>query len=577
MAGPLAALAPRLRDAFATVAPGTDPVLRPSSQPGADFQANGALALATRTGRPAAELAAEVVAAADLDGVAVAEVHPRGFINLRIDDGFLAACLASAADARLGVDPVVEAWTVVVDYSAPNIAKEMHAGHLRTTIVGDALCRIAGFAGHRVVRENHIGDWGTPFGMLIEHLIDLGEDAGARELSVGDLDGFYRQARAAFDASPALQERARQRVVLLQAGDPETLRLWRVLVDASMQYFSEVYRRLGVLLTPDDVVGESAYNELLPGVLADLEARGLLVESEGARCVFPPGFTGRDGEPLPLIVQKSDGGFGYAATDLAALKDRFGRLGADRALYVVGAPQAQHLAMCFAAGRMVGYLPEGAEAVHVAIGNMLGADRKIFRSRSGDTIKLVELVDEAVARAAAAVAERGGELAGEEAARVAEVVGVGALKYADLSTDRAREYVFDWDRMLSFDGNSAPYLQYAHARIRSIFRRGGVDPAAYGAGQVPVVLGEPAERALALRLLGLGAAIDVTLETWSPHKLCAYLYELAGDFTTFFEACPVLRAEDGSIRASRLELCACTAAVLRGGLALLGIEVPERM
>ncbi len=578
MPGLLRSLADRLAPAFATVEAGADPVLRPSGQHGADFQANGALALAKRSGRPPAEVASEVVAAADLAGVAAADVHPKGFVNLRIDDAFLSLCLRQvASDPRLGVDPVAEPWIVVIDYSAPNVAKEMHVGHLRTTIVGDALCRIAAFAGHHVIRENHIGDWGTNFGMLIEHLLDVGEEAGAHELSVGDLNGFYQQARAAFEASPDMQERSRHRVVLLQSGDPETLRLWRLLVDTSTTYFDEVYRRLGVLLTPADVVGESFYNDLLPGVVADLDRAGLLVESDGARCVFPPGFPGRDGEPLPLIVQKSDGGYGYATTDLAALRDRFGRLGADRALYVVGAPQAQHFAMCFATGRLAGWVPEGAAPVHVAIGNMLGADRKIFRSRSGDSIKLIDLVDEAVERAAAAVAERSAELGADERAAVADIVGIGALKYADLSTDRAREYVFDWDRMLAFDGNSAPYLQYAHARIRSIFRRGGLDPAAHGHGDVSISVGEPAERALALRLLGLDAAVASVLETWSPHKLCAYLFELAGDFTTFFENCPVLRAEDPDVRASRLELCAMTAAVLARGLGLLGIDAPERM
>jgi arginyl-tRNA synthetase len=578
MAGLLAALDARLRPAFAAVEPGADPVLRASTQGGADFQANGALPLAKRSGRPPADVAVEVLAGADLAGIATAEVHPKGFVNLHVDDGYLAAHLASvAADPRLGVDPVGRPWTVVIDYSAPNVAKEMHVGHLRTTIVGDALCRIAGFAGHHVIRENHIGDWGTNFGMLIEHLLDVGEEAGARELTVGDLDGFYRQARAAFEASPDLQDRARHRVVLLQSGDPETLRLWRILVDRSTQYFSEVYQRLGVLLTPEDVVGESFYNDLLPGVVSDLTAAGLLVESEGARCVFPPGFSGRDGEPLPLIVQKTDGGYGYATTDLAAIRDRFGRLGADRALYVVGAPQAQHFAMCFAVGRMAGWVPEGAEPVHVAIGNMLGGDRKIFRSRSGDTVKLIDLVDEAVARAATAVEGRSAELDQRQRAAVAEVVGIGALKYADLSTDRAREYVFDWDRMLSFDGNSAPYLQYAHARIMSIFRRAGIDPGRVGAGDVGFRLDQPAERALALHLLGYDAAVASVLDTWSPHKLCSWLFELAGHFTAFFESCPVLRAEDPGLRASRLELCALTASVLAHGLDLLGIKVPGRM
>ncbi len=578
MAGLHAALATRLQVGFDTVAPGWDPVLRPSSQAGTDFQANGALSLAKQMGQPPAELAAHVLASVDLQGVAVAEVHRKGFINLTLERGFLAASLAAAAsDPRLGVDSVEVPWTVVVDYSAPNVAKELHAGHVRTTIVGDALCRLAAFAGHHVVRENHIGDWGTPFGMLIEHLVDIGEELGARELSVGDLDGFYRQARAVFDASDELKERARRRVVLLQSGDPETLRLWRILVDESMRYFSEVYHRLGVLLTPEDVVGESFYNDLLPGVVAELEAAGLLVDSEGARCVFPPGFAGRGGEPLPLIVQKSDGGFGYATTDLAALKDRFGRLRADRALYVVGAPQRQHFAMCFAVGRQAGWIPDGADAVHVSIGNMLGPDGKIFRSRAGEAVKLIELVEEAVSRAAGKVQEKSPGLSADEQAGVAQAVGVGALKYGDLSTDRAREYVFDWDRLLAMEGNTAPYLQYAVARIRSIFRRGGIDRSAYGSGRVPVTLDGPAERALARRLLGYEAAIQGALETWSPHKLCTYLFDLAGDFTCFFENCPVLRAATEETRDSRLELCAHTAAVLAHGLALLGIEAPERM
>jgi arginyl-tRNA synthetase len=572
-------LAERLRAAFDSYQPGADPVLRPSNRPGADFQANGAIPLAKRTGAAPADVAAKVVASADLEGVcSKVEVTPQGFINLTVDDGFLATHLqAQAAHPRLGVELAGTAMTVVVDYSHPNVAKEMHVGHLRTTIIGDALCRLLEFAGHRVRRENHVGDWGTPFGMLIEHLIDLGEEEGARELSVGDLDMFYRQARVAFDASPEFQDRSRRRVVLLQSGDTETLRLWRVLVDQSVAYFEEVYRKLGVLLTPADVVGESFYNDLLPVVVEELDRAGLLVDSDGARCVFPPGYTNREGEPLPLIVQKSDGGFGYAATDLAAVWDRFGRLGCDLALYVVGAPQAQHLAMCFDVATAAGWLPSRDRAVHVSFGSMLGADRKMFRSRSGDTVKLVDLLDEAVSRAGAAVSEKNPDLPPAEADEVARMVGIGALKYADLSTDRVRDYVFDWDRMLSFDGNTAPYLQYARVRCLSIFRRGGIDPEPYLAGQVAVLLTEPAERALGLALAGFAEAVDSTIESWSPHKLCKYLFDVAGLFTTFFETCPVLKAGGAAIRDSRLALCALTAAVLGVGLEVLGIEAPDRM
>ncbi|HUE58011.1 MAG TPA: arginine--tRNA ligase, partial [Acidimicrobiales bacterium] len=466
--------------------------------------------------------------------------------------------------------------TVIVDYSSPNVAKEMHAGHLRTTIIGDALCRMLTFVGEKVIRENHVGDWGTPFGMLIEHLLDLGEEKGAHELSVGDLDTFYRQARTAFDSSEELQERSRRRVVLLQSGDPETLRLWRILLDASITYFDEVYRALGVLLTRDDIVGESFYNPQLPVVLEELDQKGLLQESEGALCVFPVGFTNREGQPLPLIVQKSDGGFGYAATDLAAIRDRFGRLGADLVLIVVGAPQAQHLAMAFETGREAGWIPPGKEAVHVAFGSMLGADRRMFKTRSGDSVKLIDLLDEAVARATAVV-EENASLDPAERGEVARMVGIGAVKYADLSTDRIRDYVFDWDRMLAFDGNTGPYLQYARVRCLSIFRRGEIDPTPYSAGTIPIVLGEPAERDLALQVSAFPEALQSAIDTWSPHKLCSYLFDVAGTYTTFFENCPVLKAPDPAVRESRLALCAITASVLGAGLGVLGIETPERM
>jgi arginyl-tRNA synthetase len=579
MAGPADILTARLQPGFDSVEPGADPVVRPSSRPGVDFQANGAMALAKRLGRRPAEVAAQILAETDLAGVCRrVEASPQGFINLTIDDAFLAAGIrAQAADPRLGVEEAAEPQTVVVDYSHPNVAKEMHAGHLRTTVIGDAICRLLMFQGQRVIRENHIGDWGTPFGMLIEHLVDMGEEAAAHELSVGDLDTFYRQARAGFDASAEFQERSRRRVVLLQSGDAETMRLWRVLVEQSLAYFQEVYAKLGVLLTPDDVVGESFYNDLLPVVVDELADRGLLVESEGARCVFPPGWTNRDGTPLPLIVQKSDGGFGYAATDLAAVRDRFGRLGADLALYVVGAPQAQHLAMCFEVAHLAGWLPKREQAVHVAFGNMLGADRKMFKTRAGSTVKLVDLLDEAVTRAAAAVADKNPDLEADEASDVARMVGIGALKYADLSTDRLRDYVFDWDRMLSFDGNTAPYLQYARVRCLSIFRRGEIDPAPYLEGGSEVILAHPAERDLALALLGFPAAVEATLESYMHHKLCSYLFETAGLYTTFFETCPVLKAPDQTTRDSRLVLCALTAKVLGTGLGVLGIETPERM
>ncbi|MHB8439859.1 MAG: arginine--tRNA ligase [Acidimicrobiales bacterium] len=574
MADARSVLDERLRQAFASVAPDSDPLLRSSDR--ADFQANGALGLAKRLGRTPAEVAQEVVANLDVAGVcSEVEVSGPGFINLTLAAEFLSARLAELiGDDRLGVPVTQVPATVVVDYSGPNVAKEMHVGHLRGTIIGDALCRMLEFVGHSVVRENHIGDWGTPFGMLIEHLVDIGEQAAVHELSVGDLDTFYRQARASFDAEPSFQDRARRRVVLLQSGDEETLRLWRVLVGHSLAYFGEVYAKLGVQLTDDDVVGESFYNPLLAQIVEELRAKGLLVESDGALCVFPPGFASRSGDPLPLIVQKSDEGFGYAATDLAAIRDRVQRLGASRLLYVIGAPQAQHLEMCFAVATMAGWLDQSHDAVHVSFGSVLGQDRKMFRSRGGQTVKLVDLIDEAVERAGAAVNERNAGIGPDELSALSRLLGVGAVKYADLATDRTKDYVFDWERMLAFEGNTAPYLQYAHARICSIFRRADLDRAA-ASGPVAVV--EPAERALALRLLAFADVVSVTLDAWSPSRLCAYLHDLASEFTTFYEACPVLRASDPATRESRLALASVAARVLQLGLGLLGIEAPEQM
>ena len=562
----------RLFTAFAALDPDADPVLRPSDR--ADFQANGALALAKRLGRKPRELAEEVCSHLDLEGIcSLVEVSGPGFINLFLEPQFLAAELARAATEGLGVPPEGSPLRVVVDYSHPNVAKEMHVGHLRTTIIGDALCRILTYCGHEVIRENHIGDWGTPFGMLIEHLLDIGESEAAQELSVGDLTSFYRQARVSFDADEEFKARSRRRVVLLQSGDEETLRLWRVLVAESVGYFNEVYRKLGVTLTDSDIVGESFYNADLPALVEELRQKGLLVESDGALCVFPPGFVARDEAPLPLIVQKSDGGFGYAATDLAAIRDRVGRLKADLILYVVGAPQEQHLAMCFAVAKMAGWLDDGVIADHVAFGSVLGTDHKMLKTRAGESIKLGSLLDEAILRAQAALAERSSDLGEQERAAVARAIGIGAVKYADLSTERTRDYVFDWDRMLAFEGNTGPYLQYAHARICSIFRRSGAArPAAREAR-----LDTPQERELAVALLGLPEAIRATVRDRSPNRLCAYLFEAATIFTTFYEQCPVLRAESEERREDRLLLCSLTAAVLATGLGLLGIEAPERM
>ncbi len=579
-------LADRLAPAFAAVAGGpVDPAVRRSQR--ADFQSDAALPLARRLGRPPRDLAAEALARADLAGLCEAEVSGPGFVNLTVADAALGDLVSGmAADPRLGVALSDRPETVVVDYSAPNVAKEMHVGHLRSTVIGDAAARLLEWRGHRVVRANHLGDWGTPFGMLIEHLLDLGETQGVRELSVGDLDSFYRSARAKFDADGGFRERSRSRVVALQGGDEHTLRLWRVLVDLSTAYFLRVYDRLDVTLTDTDFRGESGYNDLLAPVVAELDRLGLLRHSDGAACVFPPGFTSRDGRPLPLIVRKADGGFGYPATDLAALRHRTGEIAATRLLYVVGLPQRQHFELVFAVAALAGWLPASIRAEHVGFGSILGTDGRMLRSRSGDSVKLAALLDEAVARATELARAKNPALDAAEAAEVGRAVGVGAVKYADLSTDRNRDYVFDWDRMLSLDGNTAPYLQYAYARIRSIFRRAGaVPPPATSvpppATSVPppatsVRLTDPAERTLAIELTGFATVVGAVERDLEFHHLASYLHRLATTFSGFYERCPVLAAAP-PVRDSRLLLCDLTARVLRQGLHLLGIRVPERM
>jgi arginyl-tRNA synthetase len=571
---PLQRVAELLAPVFASIAgESADPVVRPSDR--ADAQVNGALPLAKALGRNPREVAEEIIASGALDGVCSSvEVAGPGFVNLVFSDDFLSGLAADAArHERLGL-ATSDPRTVVIDYSAPNVAKEMHVGHLRSTVIGDALARLHLFAGDTVIRENHIGDWGRPFGMLIEHLLDLGEDVAAAGLGQGDLDGFYKQANVKFSESEEFQERSRERVVALQGGDPDTAALWRRLVAMSTEYFNTVYSKLGVLLNDDDLAGESLYQPGMQATIDRLGAAGLLEESDGASVVFPPGFTNRDGEPLPLIIRARTGGFNYATSDLTCVIDRVERLGADLMLYVVGAPQQQHLDMVFAVARMAGWLPEGVDAVHVAFGNVLGEDRKMLRSRSGDSVKLVDLLDEAIERAGALVAEKNPDLDDDERAAVARAVGIGAVKYADLSTDRVRDYVFDWDRMLSFDGNTAPYLQYAHARIRSIFRRAGVDPSSVDPSAI--ALAEPAERELALRILATPSVIAEATSSQSPHRLCTHLFDLAQAFTGFYEHCPVLKVDE-PVRGSRLALCDLTARTLSTGLDLLGIEAPERM
>ena len=580
MADPREVLAQRVKDAlgaaFGTEYADADPLIRPSQF--ADFQANVALPLAKRLGRPPRDVAAELARHLDLTDVAgPPEVSGPGFINITLRSDWIAAqATGQLHDPRFGTGRPAAPQTIVVEYSSPNIAKEMHVGHLRTTIVGDALARILDFAGHRVIRDNHVGDWGTPFGMLIEHLLDVGEDSAEAGWLRTDPNSFYQAARRKFESDPLFAERSRNRVVKLQAGDADSLRLWRHLVDLSKAYLHRMYGRLGVTLTDDDIRGESFYNAMLADVCTDLERSGVAVISDGALCAFPPGFTGREGEPLPVIIRKSDGGYNYSTTDLATVRYRVNDLHVDRAIYVVGSAQALHFQMIFAVARQAGWIPPGARFEHAQIGNVLGTDGKILRTRTGETIKLSALLDESVERAAKVVDELEGGSGLDERAwqEIAEPVCIGAVKYADLSTARDSEYVFDWSRMISFKGNTGPYLQYATARIRSIFRKAGLEP---GQAHAPIELAEDAERALALRLLGFAAAISQVAETAEPHKLAAYLFDVASAFTTFYEQCPVLQAPTDSVRESRLALSALALGVLTTGLSLLGVPVPERM
>lgn len=549
-----------------------DPAVRRSDR--ADLQADLAMGLARSLKKPPRAIGEAIAAAIAKGGVIEkAEVAGPGFINLTLSSAWLAeAAQRAQADARLAVPESDAKERVVLDYSHPNVAKEMHVGHLRSTVIGDALARLLEWRGHTVIRQNHLGDWGTPFGMLIEHMVDVGEQAAATDLAVGELTAFYKAARKKFDADPDFADRSRKRVVLLQSGDAPTLAMWKKLVDLSTTYFQAVYDKLGITLRPEHIAGESFYNPRLAPLADELEKTGRARVNDGALCLFPAGFTNKEGEPLPLIVKKSDGGFGYATTDLAAIRYRLEELRATRILYVVGAPQQQHFAMIFAAAKELGWLAPPARAEHVMFGSVLGTDKKMFATRSGDTVRLVDLVDAAVARASAVIAEKDPDLDPALRAELARKVGIGAIKYADLSSDRIKDYVFDIERMVSFDGNSSGYLQYAHARVRSIFKKAGERPEV-GPVAPPA---EAAERALALELLAFGSVVAKVELTMEPHHLANYLYGLAMAFTSFFDKCPVLKADD-AVRASRLALCDLTAKTLARGLSLLGIEAPDRM
>ncbi|MFE9393668.1 arginine--tRNA ligase [Streptomyces sp. NPDC006784] len=576
----------RVSDALSAALPeaaSADPLLRRSDR--ADFQANGMLALAKQLKGNPRELAAKVAEAVPAnDEIASIEVSGPGFLNITVaDEAIMDNLAARRQDPRLGVPCKDAPGTTVIDYSQPNVAKEMHVGHLRSTVIGDAVVQLLEHRGEKVVRRHHIGDWGTNFGMLIQYLIEhpheldhASDTAGAKdagEAAMARLNRLYKSSRALFDSDEAFKARARDRVPALQSGDPDTLALWHKIVDESKTYFQGVYDELDVEIRDADIVGESAYNDALQDVVKELEESGVAVRSEGALCVFFEDVKGPDGTPTPLIVQKSNGGFGYAATDLAAIRNRVGELKADTLLYVVDARQSLHFRMVFETARRAGWLPEGA-ARQLPFGTVLGKDGKPFKTREGETVRLVDLLDEAVDRAAAVVREKADEGVSEDEIRTrAKQVGIGAVKYADLSNSMTRDYVFDLDRMVSLQGDTSVYLQYAYARVRSIFRRAGeLRPVPH-----PELELAPAERALALHLDAFADTLVTAADEYAPHKLTAYLYELATLYSRFFENCLVLNPEARQQSENRLFLCDVTAEVLHQGLALLGIRTPERL
>ncbi|MFD7062769.1 arginine--tRNA ligase [Streptomyces sp. NPDC059906] len=561
-------------------AAGADPLLRRSDR--ADYQANGILALAKKAKANPRELAAEVVARITTGDELIkdVEVSGPGFLNITVADRAITANLAArlADGERLGVPLKQDAGTTVVDYAQPNVAKEMHVGHLRSAVIGDALRGMLDFTGEKTIGRHHIGDWGTQFGMLIQYLFEHpGELAPAGDVdgeqAMSNLNRVYKASRAVFDTDEEFKERARRRVVALQSGDKETLELWQQFVDESKVYFYSVFEKLDMEIRDDEIVGESAYNDGMPETARILEETGVAVRSEGALVVFFDEIRGKDDQPVPLIVQKADGGFGYAASDLTAIRNRVTDLHATTLLYVVDVRQSLHFRMVFEAARRAGWLGDEVTAHNMAYGTVLGADGKPFKTRAGETVRLEDLLDEAVQRAAEVVREKARDLTGDEIQERAAQVGIGAVKYADLSTSPNRDYKFDLDQMVSLNGDTSVYLQYAYARIRSILRKAGeVRPAAH-----PELELHGAERALGLHLDAFGTTVFEAAAEYAPHKLAAYLYQLASLYTTFYDKCPVLKAETPEQVENRLFLCDVTARTLHRGMALLGIRTPERL
>ncbi|MGX2986917.1 arginine--tRNA ligase [Ursidibacter sp. B-7004-1] len=538
-----------------------------------DYQANGIMGAAKKLGCNPREFAQKVLDNLNLDGIVEKlEIAGPGFINIFLNAEWLANNAEQALNSeKLGIQ-LSQTQTVVVDYSSPNVAKEMHVGHLRSTIIGDGVVRALEFLGNKVIRANHVGDWGTQFGMLIAYLEKM-ENEHASEMELSDLEAFYRAAKEHYDSDAEFAEKARNYVVKLQSGDEYCRTMWQKLVKITMVQNQHNYQRLNVTLTENDVMGESLYNPMLPAIVADLQAQGLAVEDEGALVVYLDEFKNKDGDPMGVIVQKKDGGFLYTTTDIAAAKYRYETLKADRALVFSDTRQSQHMQQAWLITRKAGYVPDSFSLEHHNFGMMLGKDGKPFKTRTGGTVKLADLLDEAVERAEKLIAEKNPNLTACEKQAVVEAVAIGAVKYSDLSKNRTTDYVFDWDNMLSFEGNTAPYMQYAYTRIRSIFSKAGIDPTQLSG---KIRLNEEKERTLALKLLQFEEAVTTVAKEGTPHVLCQYLYELAGIFSSFYEACPILNAEENT-KQSRLKLASLTADTLKQGLDLLGIKTVEKM
>ena len=540
-----------------------------------DYQANGIMPAAKKLGLNPREFAQSVLDKAELQDIAEkTEIAGPGFINIFLKDTWLTDNISRAVqDPKLGVHNP-EKQTVVVDYSSPNVAKEMHVGHLRSTIIGDAVVRTLEFLGNNVIRANHVGDWGTQFGMLIAYLEKM-ENEHATEMELSDLEAFYRAAKKHYDEDPVFAEKARNYVVKLQSGDEYCRTMWQKLVKITMQQNQHNYDRLNVTLTDKDVMGESLYNPMLPGIVEDLKKQGLAVEDDGALVVYLDEFKNKDGDPMGVIVQKKDGGFLYTTTDIAAAKYRYETLKANRVLVFSDTRQSQHMQQAWLITRKAGYVPDSFQLEHKNFGMMLGKDGKPFKTRSGDTVKLADLLDEAIERAGVLISQKSTALSEQEKADVIEAVGIGSVKYADLSKNRTTDYVFDWDNMLSFEGNTAPYMQYAYTRIRSIFNRSQIALSEVEQAQLSIT--DEKERALAIKLLQFEEAVQVVGKEGTPHILCAYLYELAGVFSSFYEHCPILNNDDQQVKLSRLKLALLTERTLKQGLDLLGIKTVEKM